>query len=378
MTTAYSILMTWIFLHTRGSVLIATLFHGAINVCQGFFLAGTEPSSRYWWLALVYGGAALGLAIVLGTGLSWRRASVSEHGPPIRRGVESCSVSYPIVRRRPSSRCWWWSSPWAPRWVIHALELPNGLRSSALYMSVPAVTVLLMLLVVTRDGYTKTGWASLGLHRLGLRAWGVAIIAPVLVSLVGTAMVWATPLASFAAPEDTLSTIIGFFVQLVLFTVTLSLGEELGWRGYLLPRLLAVGRNRALLVTGLIWAAWHLPLIFLTPLYHADGNRWLVVPLFVATIVAGSFFFGYLRLWTDSTWPAALAHSAHNGAWGILAAFTVTASPVVVDEYLVGDNGVLILIGTVLVAAWLGSTAGAIRSAATPDKAQVVSVDAHQ
>ena len=222
--------------------------------------------------------------------------------------------------------------------VIRGLGLPNGLRSSALYMTVPAVTALLMLLVVTRDGYTKAGWASLGLHRLGLRAWPIAIVAPVLVGLAGTAIVWATPLASFVAPDDTLSTIIGFFVQLVLFTLTLSLGEELGWRGYLLPRLLPLGRTPALLVTGLVWAAWHLPLIFLTPLYHADGNRWLVVPLFVATIVAGRSFVGYLRLWTGSTWPAALAHSAHNGAWGTLAAFTVTSSPVVVHEYLVSNN----------------------------------------
>ena len=77
MTTVYSIMLSWIFLHSRGSVLIATLFHGAINVSQGFFMAGTEPSSRYWWLALAYGGTALGLASVLGTKLAWRRASVT-------------------------------------------------------------------------------------------------------------------------------------------------------------------------------------------------------------------------------------------------------------------------------------------------------------
>jgi uncharacterized protein len=77
MTTAYSILLSWVFLHTRGSVLIATLFHGAINISQGFFLAGTNPGSRYWWLALVYGGTALGLALVLGSGLSRWRAPVT-------------------------------------------------------------------------------------------------------------------------------------------------------------------------------------------------------------------------------------------------------------------------------------------------------------
>ncbi len=73
MTTAYSILLSWVFLHTRGSVLIATLFHGAINVSQGYFLAGTDPASRYWWLALAYGAAALIAAVVLGPGLSRRR-----------------------------------------------------------------------------------------------------------------------------------------------------------------------------------------------------------------------------------------------------------------------------------------------------------------
>jgi membrane protease YdiL (CAAX protease family) len=81
MTTAYSVLLTWVFLHTRGSVLIATLVHGAINVFQGFFLAGTEPGDRYWWLALAYGGAAVGLAVVLGPRLSRRPAPATS---PIR------------------------------------------------------------------------------------------------------------------------------------------------------------------------------------------------------------------------------------------------------------------------------------------------------
>ena len=75
MTTAYSVLLTWAFLHTRGSVLIATVFHGAINVSQGFFLAGTDPALRYWWLALAYGAATVLLAIVLGPRLSRRHVT---------------------------------------------------------------------------------------------------------------------------------------------------------------------------------------------------------------------------------------------------------------------------------------------------------------
>ena len=237
--------------------------------------------------------------------------------------------------------------------LIRALGISGG-GAVLLYMSTPTLAVLLMLLVITRDGYSIEGWKVLGLHRLGLKAWWIAFLAPLLVGVVATAIVWATPLARFVILDDAVSQILSFFIGIVLATLTFSLGEELGWRGYLLPQLLSVGWTRAFVLVGLIWAAWHMPLIFLTPLYHSAGNRLIVLPLFVATIVAASFFFGYLRVWTGSVWPASIAHSSHNAAWSTLAAFTVTSNPVVVNEYLVGDNGILILAGTAIAALWLG------------------------
>jgi membrane protease YdiL (CAAX protease family) len=62
LTMAYSVLFTWIYLHTGGSVLLATLFHGAINLSQGLLLGGLDPARTYWLLAAVYGLAALVLA----------------------------------------------------------------------------------------------------------------------------------------------------------------------------------------------------------------------------------------------------------------------------------------------------------------------------
>jgi hypothetical protein len=80
----------------------------------------------------------------------------------------------------------------------------------------------------------------------------------------------------------------------------------------------------------------------------------LFVPLFYGTVVAGSFFYGYMRIYTGSTWPASIAHSVHNTAWTTLGAFTATSSPVLVNLYLVGDYGILILIGSVIGAIWVG------------------------
>jgi uncharacterized protein len=225
----------------------------------------------------------------------------------------------------------------------------------SIWSSTPTVAALIMLLVVTRDGYSKEGWKSLGLHRLGLNVWWIAFGVTLLITVAASAVVWAIPLASFTMPEDGLiDPILSFFIAFGMFVVWFSLAEEIGMRGYLQPHLMSLGRNRALLLVGLVWATWHMPLIFLTPLYHAAGNRLIVLPLFYGTVVAASFFFGYLRIYTGSVWPASIAHSVKNAAWGLLAVFTLTSSPVVVNQYLAGDNGILIFVGAVIVAIWVG------------------------
>jgi membrane protease YdiL (CAAX protease family) len=80
------------------------------------------------------------------------------------------------------------------------------------------------------------------------------------------------------------------------------------------------------------------------------------VPLFYATVVAASFVYGYLRLYAGSVWPASLAHAVHNAAWDTMGAFTLTSYPVLVNKYMVGDFGVLILVGAVIGAVWLNRT----------------------
>src|SRR5215211_4809988 len=203
----------------------------------------------------------------------------------------------------------------------------SGFGLAAVWSSTPTVAALIMLLVVTREGYAKEGWKSLGLHRLGLNVWWIAFGVTLLITVAASAIVWATPLASFVVPEGGIlnSVVINFLIQFLLLVFTFSLGEEIGMRGYLQPRLMSLGRTRALLVVGLVWATWHMPLYYFVAKLFPVGNVLLFVPLFYGTIVAASFFFGYLRIYTGSTWPASIAHSVHNTAWSTLGAFTVTS-----------------------------------------------------
>ena len=106
--------------------------------------------------------------------------------------------------------------------------------------------------------------------------------------------------------------VLNLAVTTIIFAVVF-LGEEIGWRGYLLLRLaeLTSGR-RAALLTGAFHAIFHLPLLVLTTTYQSEGNRWIVVPMVMVTLTLAGVWYGWLRLWSGSIWPVSLSHSAFN------------------------------------------------------------------
>ena len=94
-----------------------------------------------------------------------------------------------------------------------------------------------------------------------------------------------------------------------------ALGEELGWRGYLFPRLRdLLGPAGAVLVLGIIWGVWHAPLILLG--YNYPTNP----PLGVLAMIVPSIGLGALLAWLTerggSVWQAALGHGTYNAAVG--------------------------------------------------------------
>ena len=84
--------------------------------------------------------------------------------------------------------------------VTRPLGFTSGFATAAIHMGTPAEAVLTML-IITGNGFSREGWKSLGLHRVGLKGWSVALLLPLGVGVVATAVVWAAPLASFVVPE---------------------------------------------------------------------------------------------------------------------------------------------------------------------------------
>jgi len=214
----------------------------------------------------------------------------------------------------------------------------GGVLVSAAMMFTPALSVLLCLGLFGRP---KDAKASLGLRlrapgRRVLPALLAAYFLPVAAVLVAVGIAAASgqltlDLKDFSHYRKLLSAVpqaeqiltripVQLLVALDIFKVFLlapincipTFGEELGWRGYLLPKLLPLGPWRALLASGVIWSLWHAPLILLGhnyPEYPVAGLAFMTV----FCVLAGCFV-GWLRLSTGSVWPSVLAHAVIN-AW---------------------------------------------------------------
>jgi uncharacterized protein len=145
---------------------------------------------------------------------------------------------------------------------------------------------------------------------------------------------------------------------LALITLVLVLGEELGWRGYMLTRLIAAGVPRPVLTSGLVWGLWHVPVVY-AGAYLASGDPSLTAVLLMATILPFAAVSAHLRLTTGSVWPPVVLHATWNVlVYEVLDAASTTQGP------WVGEAGV------VTAAVTLAVTWVARRSVAplTPDR----------
>ena len=120
---------------------------------------------------------------------------------------------------------------------------------------------------------------------------------------------WAALFAQFGAETCVAVLLVSLPLQ-ALLCVPLTLGEEVGWRGYLLPRLLPLGQWRALVLSGAIWGLWHAPLIPLGLNY--PQHPLLGIGLMATWGAILGILLGRLRLASGSVWPAVLGHAAIN------------------------------------------------------------------
>jgi membrane protease YdiL (CAAX protease family) len=216
-------------------------------------------------------------------------------------------------------------------WMIlttgDSIEKHMGLIT--MLMWTPAVASLIARAVL-REGIRDVSFRLGG--KRGARALVAAWLVPVAIGLIAYGIAWATGLVPFGLSAETaaaaglgsvaslsaMSPVTRFLFFLAgsltigtLFASLTATGEEIGWRGYMLTRLVDAKIPKPLVVSGIIWGAWHMPLI-LSGQYASSAYPALSALLFGVTIVSGATLIGTLRFHTGSVWPAVLGHAAWN------------------------------------------------------------------
>jgi membrane protease YdiL (CAAX protease family) len=136
-----------------------------------------------------------------------------------------------------------------------------------------------------------------------------ALTYPVAIALVLALglLLGASTISSFAIPAF-MTALIPLAVTYLIFALT----EEVGWRGYLAPRVFDL--NDGLLghaLVGIIWASWHFP--YLHELWaHTSESLVTLLPRFILGAIVFAIVYGEIRIRTGSVWPAVLMHWLGN------------------------------------------------------------------
>jgi uncharacterized protein len=150
----------------------------------------------------------------------------------------------------------------------------------------------------------------------------------------------------------------------VISSTARALGEEIGWRGFLLPRLVGhAGFTFGCLISGCIWAIWHYPGLLFAD-YNAGTKPAYALTCFTLMVIADAYILGWLRLKSGSLWPAAIMHASHN--LFIQAIFDRITAPAGRTLYITTEfgAGLVLSIGAFAIYFWMrrGEVVGATQT----------------
>jgi uncharacterized protein len=234
-----------------------------------------------------------------------------------------------------------------------ALALPHAGIAPLIAIAFPVIAMALTVAFTVPHGQRRAVWAGVGFNPRRGRGLLIAVVGPAVIIAVSFGVAAAFGVVQFSGlPPGFGRRVLRIALTTIIFAVVF-LGEEIGWRGYLLFRVaeLTSGR-RAALVTGAFHAIYHLPLLLIATTYQSAGKRWIVVPMVMVTLTLAGVWYGWLRLWSGSIWPVSLSHSAFDNLMETVAGVAVTTSPAMM-AYVTTETGVATMIIMVLVAAYL-------------------------
>lgn len=181
----------------------------------------------------------------------------------------------------------------------------------------PGVAALITRLA-TQGNLRGTGWGW------GKTRWQVlGYLGPAVLGLVVYGLVWLTGIGDLSPKvliesahglPGSIPVILAVFATLGLVQgMFFALGEEIGWRGLLVPELARMTSfTNTALISGAAWSVYHYPLILFANYNSGSAPKWYALLMFTWMVFASSFVFAWLRLRSGSLWTVVILHASHN------------------------------------------------------------------
>lgn len=204
----------------------------------------------------------------------------------------------------------------------HTLRAGTGLYVVGLMWCPALAGILTLKLNVRKLGELGWKWPA---PEYAAMSWYV----PLMYAVIAYAIAWMSGLGGFPNREfmvdiaGRMGLHLSFGTSTIVYVVLVgsfglvgslshALGEEIGWRGFLVPELSkTMSFTSTALISGAVWACWHYPVLIWGD-YNAGTPTWYGLACFTVLVFGASFIFAWMRLKTGSLWTGAILHASHN------------------------------------------------------------------
>ena len=262
-----------------------------------------------------------------------------------------------------------------------AMHVPGTLPYTLFLMWSPGIAATLVTFF-SQKNLRGLGWSW------GRTSWqALSYTLPLLYALVAYGFVWFTGLGGFPNPDfiDHAATqireifgwsdlsptaiiaaavlidgTVGFLVSCVS-----AMGEEIGWRGFLVPHLSKITSfSKTALISGGIWSIYHYPLLIFSD-YNSGAPTWYSMACFTLLVLAVSFPFAWLRLKSGSLWTGVILHASHN--LFVQAVFDRITVDTGTTRYFTGEFGIALAVVSSAVAYYFWKRRTEVEQSNTPE-----------
>jgi membrane protease YdiL (CAAX protease family) len=237
--------------------------------------------------------------------------------------------------------------------IIHTGKLGSGFN---LYVTglmwCPGLSALITSLILGRK-ISELGW-QWGEAKYQLRSY----LIPLLYAFIAYTIIWSIGWGGFYNKEfvTQIATSFGwtklpsgliivfYFIMTGIFgmagNAATAMGEEIGWRGFLVPELSKkFNYTKTSLIVGGIWAVWHFPILIFAD-YNSGTPYWYGLTCFTVMVISISFVFAWFRLKSNSLWTGVILHASHN--LFIQSIFTPLTKDTGNTKYFIDEFGIVL------------------------------------